>query len=146
MPCLKSYRLDERSRMAHPARHLRRWRRSWHTGRRTHYTMADTCSRAWLRELQVNANREFYGAARDIVTYVVTGHADEPLIDPNPPPRGAPDAIAKRATNLTEKHLAMLPVCEQRTADMATVVVNTLPCLAYQAVPLPTCGWPPGFH
>jgi hypothetical protein len=92
---------------------------------------------SWLRELQVEANREFYAAARDIMTYVVTGSAKEPLIDPDAPPGGAPDAIAKRSTELTEKQLAMLPVCEQRTADMATVVAEILPCLAYQAVPLP---------
>ncbi|UNB98349.1 hypothetical protein H5U98_22765 [Mycolicibacterium boenickei] len=92
---------------------------------------------AWLRELQINANRDFYAAAQDIVTYVVTGSADEPLIDPNAPPSGAPDAIAIRATNLTQRHLEMMPVSEQRTVDLATTVVQALPCLAYQGVPLP---------
>jgi hypothetical protein len=92
---------------------------------------------AWLRELQIEASREFYAAAQDIVKYTVTDNAAEPLVDPNPPPGGAPDAIAKRAVVLTQKHMALIPVAEQRTVDMGTVVVNTLPCLAYQAVPLP---------
>lgn len=92
---------------------------------------------AWLRELQIEANRSFYASAQDLVAYVVAGSAAEPLIDPDPPAGGAPDAIAKRATAITHRHLEMMPVGEQRTVDLAAIVVQTLPCLAYQAVPLP---------
>lgn len=88
-------------------------------------------------ELQIEANRSFYAAAQDLVAYVVAGSVAEALIDPDPPAGGAPDAIAKRATAITQQHLEMMPVGEQRTVDQAAIVVQTLPCLAYQAVPLP---------
>ncbi|WP_264062454.1 hypothetical protein [Mycolicibacterium hippocampi] len=91
----------------------------------------------WLRELQIKANREFYGSAQDLMTYVVDGRLLQPIIPPGTQLGAVPDEIAKRRTGLNQKALELLTVGQERTVKVAGTATRILPRFAYLAVPLP---------
>jgi hypothetical protein len=94
--------------------------------------------KSWLRAQQVEANRNFHRSALAIQTYAITG-----------PPREAvttfdDKAIADAANGLFEhlvefglKFQDLTEVANSKTHKVALSVLDTLPLLAWQAIPLP---------
>jgi hypothetical protein len=101
---------------------------NWATRNREHSS--------WLRQLQINANRDFYEGAHKLLRYAFTDYADRPLTPADAPP-DTPDEVLRIATELNLKLLTMRQVCERGTYEMAGGALQLLVRFAYQAIPLP---------
>jgi hypothetical protein len=91
---------------------------------------------AWLRQLQVKANQEFYAAAQDFMAYTVHGSSNHPLTGDDALEGSYGDEIARRRTVLNQRGLDLLPVAPDSILAVAKIATGVLPKLAYLAVPL----------
>ena len=91
---------------------------------------------AWLKKLQIDANRDFYASAQAVLTHVTVGHFDQPAAQPSMTGRQETSEITRLTDEMGHKAMNLLQVGEESTVDMVGTVSQLLPPLAYQATPL----------
>jgi hypothetical protein len=88
---------------------------------------------AWLRELQVDANRELYSSAQNMMTFVTTANPNR-----SADPLGwDPGQLSTLIEALNHSIMKTMQVGEDDTLKASWALVRGLPPLAYLALPLP---------
>lgn len=99
----------------------------------THYFTRSRERGAWLRELQVEANRDLYSSAQELMTFVTTANPDR-----SAHPLGwDPGRLSELIAALNHSILKTMQVGEADTLTVSSALVRAFPPLAYQALPLP---------
>ncbi|SKT53671.1 Uncharacterised protein [Mycobacteroides abscessus subsp. massiliense] len=99
----------------------------------THYFTRSRERGAWLRQLQVDANRDLYASAQELMTFVTTANPDR-----SKHPMGW-DAgrLSELIAGLNHAVLKTMQVGEADTLAASSALVQAFPRLAYQALPIP---------
>lgn len=93
---------------------------------------------AWLRELQINANQDFYASVEAISIYVLVGPIEQALRSRQfDELAAAADGLGDLALTLTSKYQRIIHVGVAKTVDTAHIAYALIPTLALQALPLP---------
>lgn len=94
-------------------------------------------SGAWLKQMQIDANKQFNNCASKLRAHAVERHRIQVLRDMQPDEiASASEKVADCRDDITKKFEQLLLVGQPRTVDIARDVLECLPGLAYQAIPL----------
>jgi hypothetical protein len=96
---------------------------------------------AWLRQLQVDANRDLYASAQALMTFVTKANPDRA---PDHPLGWDAEQQAELTADLHHKVMNLAMVGEPATMEIANTMSEHLPRLAVQALPLPGTRHHPG--